>query len=666
MLRTGFFAAALASLGGVTRAVFDSALELTDASDGEQSQAITIPANAELVVVMFASRAASASMGTHTVTLGGASPDYTPLPWTQNTNRNGVAIYGFLTANTGVGSQTWVSLFSGNSGIGSQVEFFFFSAGKYNPDSPFIGTGLQEVSSSGDPITVTYDPKSVSPLILTQCSQSQSSGSLSGYTGTNLTVQDFFDDSNTFYAVGYNNTLDDPGSTGFTLDGTGIASSYASMSLVEMAPVGFVWPDVLATEFIANYISTPGGDYTTTVSLGAEPSPGQRRYILAMAWHSANSAGGGWTDVTLGGKLMWKLHEQIDTAGNDACMGAFLQEMPTGTSASITLNVAGSSSRTGVMIYSIITGPGGLKLASANGKSGGGGNVADTTGLAVAAGGAIIAAQHALDGGPFTTTGDLIDDYEADVESNDWTIAGHLDYANAATGQAFRYNTTSDPGAAEAMAYAILEPIEPSNGELTGTYQGFTGSTAGGTSRNYTLDIGTAAADRVVVIGVGNDTGNPTGCTINGVTATMIAQASTSTDSATLFAAVVPSGSGNQTVTITYAASFKRSNVSCFVISGGASVTPDDIVQAALSSSSSGNQQLVADAADGVMIAIASSGGGVTWTWTGITEQFDSNAYVIGVSGAMSNSPGYGANTISAVQTTSTLLALAAAVWTKP
>lgn len=223
--------------GSEKRAAYDSTIEIEDASNGEQSQAVTIPADAKLVVVMFAARASDNNMGTQTVTLGGASPDYTPRAWVQNTNRNGVAIYGFLTANTGTGSQTWVSSFSGNSGIGSHVNFFFFSAGNYNATTPFGTAQLTEESSNGESTSVTYTPTSSLPLILANHSAANSSGTYTGHSGTNLTISNDFDDSNTYYGCGYNNTLENAGSTVFTLTADGVNCSYASMALVEMLSV---------------------------------------------------------------------------------------------------------------------------------------------------------------------------------------------------------------------------------------------------------------------------------------------------------------------------------------------------------------------------------------------------------------------------------------------
>lgn len=222
------------------RASYDSTFEIEDASNAVQSTAVTIPADAKLVLVMFGARWSADAAGTHTVTLGGSSPDYTPLAFNQNTNRNGIAAYGFLTSNTGTGSQTWVSSFSGNSGISAQVTFFFFSAGNYNTANPF-GTGqLQEDTSSGTPIRITHDPVSDFPLIVAQCSISQSSGSGMSWTNINLTNVHDFNDSNNCYATGYNNSLEKPGSTVFEFDNTNWTSSYSSMSLVEVLSVGYV------------------------------------------------------------------------------------------------------------------------------------------------------------------------------------------------------------------------------------------------------------------------------------------------------------------------------------------------------------------------------------------------------------------------------------------
>ncbi len=101
------------------------------------------------------------------------------------------------------------------------------------------------------------------------------------------------------------------------------------------------------------------------------------------------------------------------------------------------------------------------------------------------------------------------------------------------------------------------------------------------TSGNFSMDIGTASSDRVVIVVIGND-GNATigTVTVNGVTATLGVGNGTagSTNNSGMWYANVPSGSGVQTVAWS-GASLGVAGIACVVgyltgQSGGGSVTP--------------------------------------------------------------------------------------------
>ena len=74
------------------------------------------------------------------------------------------------------------------------------------------------------------------------------------------------------------------------------------------------------------------------------------------------------------------------------------------------------------------------------------------------------------------------------------------------------------------------------------------GSGPVGTSATYAIDIGTASADRLIVVGAINDAAI-TGITVNGVTLTLNVSAGTS--NSVIYSGLVASGSGTQNVVVT-------------------------------------------------------------------------------------------------------------------
>lgn len=331
--RAGFFAAA-AGLA-FSRPAYDSAIEIQDASNAEQSQAITIPADCELVVVTVGTRHNAASAGTVTATLGGSAPDYTPVPFQQNTSRSGVAIYGFLTSNTGTGSQTWSLQCSGNAGSGSHITFYFFSAGNWNPDMPFQTGQRQEDLSAGSPINITYDPVFSEPLILANCSITQSSGSGENWVNQNLTNEHTFDDSNTCYASGYNNTLTDPGSTLFEFDNTNWVGSYASMALVEMTMVGVAYAGP------ATYISGETDAWDSTPPTGEMTATIPSNCNLLVVYIGSRDSGGTpeVSSLTVGGNAMTAMEPFFSSGGRCGAGIYYYINPPTGSQTiSVTLD----------------------------------------------------------------------------------------------------------------------------------------------------------------------------------------------------------------------------------------------------------------------------------------------------------------------------------------
>lgn len=203
-------------------------------------------------------------------------------------------------------------------------------------------------------------------------------------------------------------------------------------------------------------LDTAGGSLSDTIAIGPEPAANQRRFIVAFVQHSAG-AGATSSNLTIGGISATKQFENNDTAGNDCYSSVWTVEVPTGTTASMSCTIS-SSSRSMAYYYRVYSGFRGITVAAANGAAGSTNVGAGITGLSVAKGGVIMAAAHALDGGPFSTTGDLTEDNNQDLESNDWIVAASKAYAAAATGQGYDFETGGDPGAAEACCHIVLNP----------------------------------------------------------------------------------------------------------------------------------------------------------------------------------------------------------------
>ena len=152
-------------------------------------------------------------------------------------------------------------------------------------------------------------------------------------------------------------------------------------------------------------------------------------------------------------------------------------------------------------------------------------------------------------------------------------------------------------------------------------------STADLTSYTFNnVNIGTASADRIVVVGItinGSSNGFP--CTINSVTiggnaATQIAQVvGASWATAAIFALAVPSGT-----TANIVVALNRTAGRCAVASWamtGASITPaDTLTDTNASADPTGTIDIPAN---GAACAAAISATSTTTTWTGLTEKVD-------------------------------------------
>lgn len=153
-----------------------------------------------------------------------------------------------------------------------------------------------------------------------------------------------------------------------------------------------------------------------------------------------------------------------------------------------------------------------------------------------------------------------------DVDATD-EVAAHDTNAVAASWSATAVSVGGTSSGWRAATVEITE-IPPAGASIT--YTGPARQTLAGTS--FTADIGTAAADRIVLVslaGVPGGGGAPTfsSATINGVSAALIVEGH-SDDSHIWFYAVVPTGSGSQTISFTLAQTLFEAVATVYVLSG--------------------------------------------------------------------------------------------------
>ena len=138
------------------------------------------------------------------------------------------------------------------------------------------------------------------------------------------------------------------------------------------------------------------------------------------------------------------------------------------------------------------------------------------------------------------------------------------------------------------------------------------------------VPIGTADASRMVVVAAGADENACNGCTINGVTATKIAQGTgpSSRPQAQLWAAMVPTGT-SVTITMTHTGNPKRATIGVWAVYNKATVTAADVSE---HSNDPSNISLTPGGAPSVLIGFHFGDVG-THTWSDdLTEDFDQNS----------------------------------------
>lgn len=225
-----------------------------------------------------------------------------------------------------------------------------------------------------------------------------------------------------------------------------------------------------------------------------------------------------------------------------------------------------------------------------------------------------------------------------------------------------------------AIIVAPIMTAAPSVGPAVVTWTDATSSSTDASAYTFnTRNIGTAAADRIVVVGVsaGQSGSTVRTCTvtIGGVTATQlvfVAKTSTNSTHVGLFALLVTSGT-TANIVVTLSGAQVRCGIQVWSLTGtGGVVTPANTANntAASTTAVSTTITTVAGGACIGMFGDAISGASQTTTWTGLTEDNDSVVELSVFSGAHLNGTAGGSLGITATESsTGAGLVLVAACW---
>lgn len=173
----------------------------------------------------------------------------------------------------------------------------------------------------------------------------------------------------------------------------------------------------------------------------------------------------------------------------------------------------------------------------------------------------------------------------------------------------------------------------PSAGAVSVSFQAGTFDASNATAYTFTgAAIGSAAADRVVVVGVGtrtNSAASISSVTIGGNGATLAGSqandASQGADIAALYYLAVPSGT-TATIVVNCSASMVRCYIAVWAVYGSSGAPTHTATDTAFTAAAV-NTTLSCNA-NGAIIGMAeglTTTGPSSWTWSGITEQVDAN-----------------------------------------
>lgn len=211
------------------------------------------------------------------------------------------------------------------------------------------------------------------------------------------------------------------------------------------------------------------------------------------------------------------------------------------------------------------------------------------------------------------------------------------------------------------MLSHFLRTVSPS---AVVTYIGASQNTLNQTSYTFTsTSIGTASADRIVVVGIGSvavSAGNVSSVTINGTNATINTQISSGE---TCIASLPVASGGTATIAVNYTAGRGNCTMYVWTIKKAKSVASKS---ADSQSSTTSNPSITLDGQDGAVgcaVTFVNTAGTSSFTWSGLTENADQTAETRRVSAA-SGSLNASSNTVTATNSlTNADVKLSGASW---
>lgn len=302
--------------------------------------------------------------------------------------------------------------------------------------------------------------------------------------------------------------------------------------------------------------------------------------------------------------------------------------LPTGATGNIVVTVTGSSTRVAVSVWAIYPhDPVPWKSANV---------VAATTTNGIIAGLGVAKKGHLLyfggEGaalGTFTTTwdgvGTLTEDFDGQLEAASSITAGHMWGSTSYEDAPRTIDMAESTSGTKALNVGIWGPETPST--LSFTYNTKPADVAGASPVTFTsADLGAAAADRVVVVNIhGRWTATPTfgGCTIAGVTASLIASQLNTEAGVVQVCALVPSGtSGNIVVTWT-GGTISATGISTYSIYNAEGHFPASFVNQTGSSTTAVVVTLVGLAGGLALYGLSDDESTVTHSWSAANERYD-------------------------------------------
>jgi hypothetical protein len=155
----------------------------------------------------------------------------------------------------------------------------------------------------------------------------------------------------------------------------------------------------------------------------------------------------------------------------------------------------------------------------------------------------------------------------------------------------------------------------PSGGGAAFTFQGSGSNGNNSATRTFSIDIGTASADRLVVVAVGSQSGPPSGITAAGVSLTQDVVA-TNSQSVAIYSALVTSGSGAQNVVVSGVSAFNEVGVAVWV---GTGLSSNTVKQTGFVQTGSNSAASINVTAGDFVVAITGGSGGNS-SFSGSTE----------------------------------------------